>query len=214
MKIVMMCDAETHFLCNAIPYLGKGTVDLEKYATHGEFYIMELTEGFHRNGRVVTTDNWFSTMAGAKALKKKGVDFVGTIKDKPYLPKVLNQMKLEPGQSVAMYHYDNNMTLLCHQASKTKKVQLLTTIHHSPCVVEKKKTDIQMFYNATKGGVDTFDQLCANTSCIRSTRRWPLCFFFNIVNIAYSNSFILHQVITTNYFYYNIYRCICYSHFF
>ena len=28
-------DADTHFLCNAIPYLGKGTVDLSTYKTHG-----------------------------------------------------------------------------------------------------------------------------------------------------------------------------------
>ena len=197
MKIVMMCDAESHFLCNAIPYLGKGTVDESKYKCHGEFYIMELTEPYTRHGRVVTTDNWFSTMGGALSLRRRGLDFVGTIKEKPYLPKVLNEMKVEPGKSVAMYHYELNLTLLCHQASKNKKMQILTTIHHNPSVLEKSKSDIQMFYNATKGGVDTFDQLCANTSCIRSTRRWPLCFFFNIVNLAFSNSYILHQVKTT-----------------
>ena len=89
MKIVMMCDAESHFLCNAIPYLGKGTVDLSTYKTHGEYYIMELTAPFPRHGRVVTTDNWFSSLQATVALRKKGLDFVGTIKDKPYLPKPL-----------------------------------------------------------------------------------------------------------------------------
>ena len=196
MKIVMMCDAETHFLCHAIPYLGKGTVDLSTYKTHGEYYIMELTAPFTRHGRVVTTDNWFSSLQAAVSLKKKGLDFVGTIKDKPYLPKPLTQMKIKVGESVALYHYENKLTHITHQASGTKKVQLLTTIHHKPSVIEKAKTDIQMFYNATKGGVDTFDQLCANTSCIRGTRRWPLCFFLNMINLIYSNSYILHQVQT------------------
>ena len=194
MKIVMMCDAETHFLCNAIPYLGKGTVDLSTYQTHGEYYIMELTAPFTRHGRVVTTDNWFSSLQAAVSLKKKGLDFVGTIKDKPYLPKPLIEMTLRVGESVALYHYEHNLTHITHQASKNKKVQLLTTIHHRPSVIEKVKTDPQMFYNATKGGVDTFDQLCANTSCIRSTRRWPLCFFFNLINLIFTNSYILHQV--------------------
>ena len=193
MKIVMMCDADTHFLCNAIPYLGRGTVDTSRYNSHGEFYIMELTAPYPRHGRVVTTGNWFSTLKGAEALQKNGLDFIGTIKDKPYLPKILNTMKIEVGKSVALYNYEKNITLICHQA-KSKKVQLLTTIHHKPSVMEKSKTDIQMFYNAAKGGVDTFDQLCANTSCIRGTRRWPMCFFYNIVNLAYTNSYILHQV--------------------
>ena len=194
MKIVMLCDADTHFLCNAIPYLGKGTVDLANYKTHGEFYIMELTSPYTRHGRVVTTDNWFSSLQAAVALKKKGLDFVGTIKDKPYLPKPLSVMKIKVGESVAMYHYEENVTLITHQANKTKRVKLLTTIHHKPSIMEKVKTDPQMFYNATKGGVDTFDQLCANTSCIRSTRRWPLCFFFNIINMSFTNSYIMHQV--------------------
>ena len=196
MKIVMMCDAESHFLCNAIPYLGKGTVDLSTYKTHGEYYIMELTAPFPRHGRVVTTDNWFSSLQAAVSLRKKGLDFVGTIKDKPYLPKPLTQMKIKVGESVALYHYEKNITHITHQANRNKKVQLITTIHHRPTVVEKVKTDTQMFYNATKGGVDTFDQLCANTSCIRSTRRWPLCFFFNLLNLAYANSYILHQDLT------------------
>ena len=196
MKIVMLCDAGTHFLCNAIPYLGKGTVDLSRYSSHGEFYINELTDPFPRHGRVVTTDNWFSSLPGAESLKRKGLDFVGTIKEKPYLPKIQSTMRINVGESVAMYHYEKNVTLLVHQASRTKRVQLLTTIHHNPSVVEKGKTDIQMFYNATKGGVDTFDQLCANTSTIRSTRRWPLAFFYNILNMAYSNAYILHQVQT------------------
>ena len=194
----MLCDAETHFLCHALPYLGKGSVDLSKtpYKTHGEYYIMELTAPFPLEGRVVTADNWFSTLQAAVSLQKKGLDFVGTVKDKPYLPKPHTQMKLKVGDSVALYNYEDKVTHITHQANKKKRVQLLTTIHHRPSVIEKVKTDTQMFYNATKGGVDTFDQLCANTSCIRSTRRWPMCFFFNLLNLSFTNSYILYQVKT------------------
>ena len=48
-----------------------------------------------------------------------------------------------------------------------------------------------MFYNATKGGVDTFDWMCSQQSCSRKTRRWPLCVFYGMVNIAVNNSYII-----------------------
>ena len=71
---------------------------------------------------------------------------------------------------------------------------ILSTSHHNPSVIEKSKTELQMFYNATKGGVDTFDQLCSLTNCIRKTRRWPLCLFFGMLNIAMVNAHILFSM--------------------
>ena len=50
-----------------------------------------------------------------------------------------------------------------------------------------------MFYNATKGGVDTFDWMCSQQSCSRKTRRWPLCVFYGMVNIAMNNSYIVYS---------------------
>lgn len=191
----MLCDADTHFMCNALPYLGKGSLELPRgISTHGEYYILELTKPFPQQGRTVTTDNWFSTLEGAMSLSARGMEFVGTIKSKPYLPISIFDFKLEIGESVALYNYSKKVTLLCHRGSKDKKVQLISTMHHRPTVIEKVKTDIQMFYNATKGGVDTFDQLCSKTSCNRMTNRWPLCFFFGIINLAYTNSYILYQI--------------------
>ena len=70
---------------------------------------------------------------------------------------------------------------------------ILSTIHYDPTVVEKQKTDLVMYYNATKGGVDTFDQLCGNLSVSRKTNRWPLCLFYGMLNIAANNAYILYH---------------------
>ena len=70
---------------------------------------------------------------------------------------------------------------------------ILSTIHYDPTVVEKQKTDLVMYYNATKGGVDTFDQLCGNLSVSRKTNRWPLCLFYGMINIAVNNAYILYH---------------------
>lgn len=51
--------------------------------------------------------------------------------------------------------------------------------------------EIIKFYNSTKGGVDTLDQLCHTYSTGRKTRRWPFCLFCNLLNIVGYNSMIL-----------------------
>ncbi|KAJ8927309.1 hypothetical protein NQ314_020239 [Rhamnusium bicolor] len=40
-------------------------------------------------------------------------------------------------------------------------------------------------------GVDTLDQLCHTYSTGRKTRRWPLCLFYNLLNIVGYNSLVL-----------------------
>lgn len=84
----MLCDAETNFMCNALPYLGRGSVQLLKdIKTRGEYYLLELTRLYPARGRTVTSHDWFSTLWGATILKERGLHIVGTIKPKLYLPK-------------------------------------------------------------------------------------------------------------------------------
>lgn len=189
----MMCDADSHYMCNAIPYLGKGTVQLSKGQTLGEVFTVELTKGYGRRGRVVTTDNWFTSLPLALALRRNDLELVGTIKKKPYLPKEVQTFRMNNGESVAVFDYEDKVTLQCTKVTSTKRMQLLSTIHHRPKKIEKDKTDIQMFYNGTKGGVDTFDQMCAALTCSRKTRRWPLCFFYGIINLVMVNAYIISQ---------------------
>ncbi|GFN81894.1 PiggyBac transposable element-derived protein 4 [Plakobranchus ocellatus] len=49
---------------------------------------------------------------------------------------------------------------------------------------EKKKPDIVAFYNSTKSGVDGMDQKVHKYSCKRKSYRWPMAYFFNIVDVA------------------------------
>lgn len=190
MKIVMLSDVNTHFMCYTLPYLGKGTIPLPK-KNLGDYFVMELTKPFLCRGRCVTMDNWFSSLPGTMALRERGLEFAGTIRVKPYLPKEILTMKMEVGETVSLYNYKKKIMLVCHKARKTKRVQLLSTVHHNPTVIEKKKTDRQVFYNATKEGVDTFDQLCASASCSCKTLHWSLSFFYGIMNLVCINSYIL-----------------------
>ena len=191
LKLVMACDADSAYMLNAIPYIGKHT-GTPKGMTLGEYFTIELTKPFQAQGRVVTTDNWFTSLPLAKSLQKLGMHLVGTIRPKPYMPLELLSHKMEKGECAALYNYEDKATLLCQRVKPTKRIQILSTVHHRPSTVEDKKTHIHMFYNATKGGVDTFDQMCAAISCSRKTRRWPLCIFYGIINIVVNNAYILY----------------------
>lgn len=48
-------------------------------------------------------------------------------------------------------------------------------------------------YNETKVGVDCFDQMCSVMSCSRKTKRWPLCIFYGMLNIACINTYIVYN---------------------
>lgn len=57
---------------------------------------------------------------------------------------------------------------------------------------EKLKPEIICFYNETKGGVDTVDQLASNYSLARKTNRWPLAVFFHLLDIAGINAQVVY----------------------
>ena len=50
--------------------------------------------------------------------------------------------------------------------------------------VETRKPEIVMSYNATKGGVDSMDQMCHAVTTKRKTNRWPMLLFYNVLDVA------------------------------
>lgn len=55
-----------------------------------------------------------------------------------------------------------------------------------------KKTEIITFYNGTKGGVDTAEQMCGTYSVQRNTQRWPMVIFYAMMNIGGINSIVIY----------------------
>ncbi|KAG7165310.1 PiggyBac transposable element-derived protein 4-like 8 [Homarus americanus] len=58
-KLVMMCDVDTKYMLNAIPYLGKQSTTLQasKGLHQGHYFTKELTKPYFSSGRNITTDN-------------------------------------------------------------------------------------------------------------------------------------------------------------
>lgn len=80
---------------------------------------------------------------------------------------------------------------------KPKKNLLMLSTQHRDAAVQvdgKKKSDINLYYNATKGGVDSIDQMARVYSVKRGTRRWPLSMFYSLIDIVAINSYALFKL--------------------
>ena len=68
-------------------------------------------------------------------------------------------------------------------------------MHSAPTTVDAtnaaKKPEVILYYNGTKGGVDTIDQMVRTYTVKRMTRRWPLVIFYNMVDVSALNAFII-----------------------
>ena len=162
---------------------------------------MKLLEHLQEPGRTVCLDNWFTSLSLALALRNEGMHLVGTIRQpKPYLPtkKWINDLKLPMNECVPIYHHDHKVNVIYKRVKPTKHVAIMTTIHNKFTDVEDSKTEAHMFYNASKGGVDAFDMMCAASNTSRKTRRWPLCIFFGLLNICMNNAYIVFASRATN----------------
>nr|CAH7750575.1 unnamed protein product [Callosobruchus chinensis] len=193
-KIVMTCDAGTKYMLDAEPYLGKHTNTDGKPL--GEYFVIKLTENIHGSNRNITMDNWFTSVNLADILVKPPyrLTVLGTLRQnkREIPPEMLHLKGREVGSS--RFCFDQEKTLVSYKTKKKKSVLVLSTMHEGAVVCPTtKKPEIILHYNQTKGGVDTFDQMCGHRSCSRKTRRWPLCVFYGMLNIACINSWIIYN---------------------
>ena len=91
------------------------------------------------------------------------------------------------------------MMLASYSKKKGKNVLIMSTQHVEPLVAtgqhRKAKPEVMLFYNETKGGIDTVDQMLDYYSCRASTKRWSMTVFFMLLDVAALNSWV---VMTSN----------------
>ncbi|XP_068210904.1 uncharacterized protein [Palaemon carinicauda] len=196
-KIVMVNDVQSKYLLKAIPYLGKAGTTTRHGLTLGHMFTKDLTSRYQNTNRNVTTDNWFTSVPLIQDLLTNGLTLVGTVRaNKPEIPPVMREKKdRRPGSSAFLFTDDLTLVSYVPNTQTTKKNVLLLSSMHTQQVVNDVtgKPNIIEYYNETKGGVDTFDQMCATYNCSRKTNRWPLCVFFGMVNAIIINSWIIYK---------------------
>ena len=191
LKIISLSDATSSYFYNGYPYVGRENQGNLTIPTQQALRVLQPIFNTRRN---VTVDNYFCSNQLADALIQNGMTVVGTMrKSRREIPsRMLRARRTDVGQSRFLYMADR--ILVSHIPKPRKAVVVLSTAH-----VERGKVDdngkpaIINFYNRTKGGVDTLNQMLHSKSTYRKTRRWTVRYFFGILDIAALNAYIIHK---------------------
>ena len=197
-KYWLAVDVEANYLVNGFPYLGKN----DKRGCNerlSDFVVMKLMQPFLGKGRNVTTDNYFTSVELAKNLKQKKTSLLGTVnKARREIPREIKKVKY-PLYDCKFYKNDD-ASLTVYQGKKNKHVILLSTMHSSIGIDgnPKKTPETVKDYNQTKCGVDIVDAMAKSNSVKASSRRWPVHSFYNTLDLAAINAYVVYKKLTTN----------------
>lgn len=197
-KFWLASDVSSKYIVNGFPYLGKDE-GRESSVPLGEFVTLKLAEPYTGHGKNITADNFFTSASLASKLLAKKTTLVGTIRrNKRELPKLARQAKDSMTRFSTILYKSNDFILSIYKAKPNKKVLILSSMHSS-IEIEKNNTRIPetiRFYNSTKFGVDVTDQMARKYSVKSKCQRWPLQVFFNILDLAGINAWILYKETT------------------
>nr|XP_018914905.1 PREDICTED: uncharacterized protein LOC109042551 [Bemisia tabaci] len=95
----------------------------------------------------------------------------------------------------SIFGFYEDIVMVSYVPKKNKSVVLISATHDDKAIVPelKSKPEIIIYYNKTKTGVDTMDQMVRTYSTKRQTRRWPLAFFLNMLDVGRVNAFRIFE---------------------
>ena len=184
-KFWMAADEDTKYMLHSIPYLGKDD-SRPAGVKLGEHVVLRLIEPYRKTGRNVTTDNFFTSVKLAKTVNRIRKE----------IPQEIKKMK-EDFYTTKIFKHDC-CTLTVYQAKTAKNVLLLSIMHSTVDIGDdrKSKPEFVTFYNSIKFGVDVVDQMARKYTVNATSRRWPVQFFYNILDLAAINAHILYKLVT------------------
>jgi len=188
LKIFWCCDSSTAYPLAGEVYLGRQSEVIAQAVNANRIndLLKRLVQPWINTGRTITTDNYFTSAELAEDLLGVQTTLVGTIcQNKREIPRELQPNRWRPEHS-SIFCFDRQLTLVSYVPKKGRAVILLSSMHLEKVVDEeqKKKPEIILYYNNTKGGVDRMNQMIATYSCRRKIKRWPMTFFFNMIDVA------------------------------
>ncbi|KAI5099947.1 dual specificity protein phosphatase 26 isoform X1 [Silurus meridionalis] len=196
-KFWLATDLETKYVCNASPYLGKDP-SRQKGERLAENVVMNLMEPFLDNGRNVTTDNFFTSMSLSHRLLQRKTTLLGTVnKARRELPQLAKDTAQRELFSTSVLK-SGSVCLTIYSPKKNKTVCVLSSMHQDVTIGDSRKRKPNMItdYNHMKCGVDVLDQMARMYSVRAATRRWPVAFFYNMLDLAAVNAYILYKACT------------------
>lgn len=190
-KIFWLAEADSGFALKGKIYTGR-----EESGVHrnlGRDIVVELTQPYHGTNREVVTDNYFTSHQLACDLLDRGLTLLGTLRNhRREIPAQLRNKKRPVNSSLFVHDHNRKIVLVSYIPKKNKNVTLLSSSHSGEQRQGPDNKPALIFdYNVGKKGVDQLDQNVEEYTCRRKTVRWPLLLFFNILDIAAYNGYLL-----------------------
>jgi hypothetical protein len=192
LKIFWACESSTGYALNGLLYGGRQAGD-PIHHNLGHDVVMRLCQPFFGSGRDICTDNFFTSYELAVHLLEKQLTILGTIRSHRKEIPISMKRKLDLYESKFIFDHEHGICLVAYQAKRNKNVLLLSSSHTDNRIAhdEMKKPLLIFDYNEKKGGVDTFDENIEEFTTRRKTVRWPLLLFYNMIDVATNNAYIL-----------------------
>ncbi|GFR75086.1 PiggyBac transposable element-derived protein 4 [Elysia marginata] len=167
----------------------------------GRNTAIALSEPYFGSGRNLTVDNFFTDMALSTHLLANNMTLLETVrKNKRFFTnKFQSGEGLKKGDAIFGFQKKHTIVLVAYKSNKKKHVVIMSTMHHDDSFdIECRKPEMVMSYNATKGGVDTMDQMCHALTTKRKTNRWPMLLFYNLLDLASIASLVVWRKLNPN----------------
>ncbi|XP_043475498.1 piggyBac transposable element-derived protein 4-like [Leptopilina heterotoma] len=190
MKIIMLNDSNTFYMYSAEPYVG--TTEKESTESLPSYYIRKLSETIQGSWRNITCDNWFTSTEIFDKMLQNSITMVGSIrKTKGQIPQSL---KSDAPLYSSKFLFDETKTLVKYVPREDKFLLTMSTLHSLVEIeMDTEKPTIISFYDSTKGATEYFNKLCDEYTVARKTFRWPLRFWYGMMDQAVINALILHN---------------------
>lgn len=204
LKVFALVDAKSYYCLNMELYVGMQPEGPYRQSNSPFDVVKRLVDPVKGSKRNITFDNWFTSYPlMIELLDDYHLTSVGTVrKNKKHIPRKLLTTKKRAVYS-SLFAFQPKITAVSYTPKKNKNVILFSTLHHTdeyiPESEDKQLPEIIDFYNMTKGRVDTLDELSANYTVARNSRRWTMTLFYSLLNTAGVNAQVIFKSNTKEY---------------
>lgn len=194
-KIFWINDSTNGYALKGILYTGKNSDGTsEKGLT--KTIVTTLSKPFYQTNRNIVMDRFFTSHDLLKCLLDNGLTALGTVSsNRRDVPDVMKNIKNRALYSCDALFEENNIMMISYIPKRNKNVLLMSSCHSSNEIYHQRDDKLPQViheYNQEKGGTDLMDSCIEDYSVKRKTNRYPLVLFFNMIDIAIHNSYIIY----------------------
>lgn len=172
-KLYKLC-SNSGYTYNLKVYCGR---DAQPGLPVGSSVVMDLTKNLLDAGRVLYTDNFYTSIYLAHELLNRSTHLVGTLRTNRKLnPKEVTQSKLKKGEKIAR---ESNTGVVVLKWKDKRDVLMLTTTHDDTMLNVQsengksiQKPQVIIDYNNSKAFIDLSDQMKAYSTALRRGVKW------------------------------------------